>query len=472
LPLSTRLVLATGAVIATLVVGMVTVVEAQRGFMIDQLDGQLRGLLPIAGRPPDPGHPPPDPPPELGRLPDRPGEGTAPVEGLLIARVDRDGALTPVITGWAVDDEPAVTVDQVRQVAGRREAFAVDGRAGRIRFRVMVTSARDSGAWGIVALPTTEVDAAIGRLVATLGAVAAVIIVAALLTGWWMVRLGLRPIAQVTRAADAITRGDRGHRVEGDDSATEAGRLARAFNVMLDERDQTEEHLRQFVADAAHELRTPLTSIRGYLDLFHTGAFGRGDGSTEALRRLRRESTRMGSLVEDLLLLASLDHGRPLVCEPVDLADVLRDAADDARAVQPDRTVTLETPPHGALAVTGDEPRLRQVIAELMHNALVHTPRDGAIDLQGRCEGDHVVVTVTDSGAGLPPEAATRVFDRFFRADPSRSRHRGGSGLGLPIARAVVEAHRGTLDFDSIPDVGTTVRLRLPGSQLTTISGH
>ena len=319
-----------------------------------------------------------------------------------------------------------------------------------------------SGSWAVVALSLADADAANRALLVALGTASLLIVIVLLVTGWWMYRLGLRPISEITIAAESIAAGDRDRRVDPDMPGTEAAKLARAFNVMLDERDVQEQTLRRFVADASHELRTPLTSVRGYLEVYADGGFrGRGE-IDDVVRRLLGETKRMNDLVEDLLLLANLDEGRPLAREPVDLGDVLADAADDGRAIQPERSIT--TAIDGAdLEVIGDEARLRQVVASLVHNALVHTPPTASIRLEGERRDDDVVwISVIDTGPGMPPEVAQHAFDRFYRGDRSRSRHAGGAGLGLPIARSVIEAHDGTITIEPLAPQGTAFRIRLP----------
>lgn len=169
----------------------------------------------------------------------------------------------------------------------------------------------------------------------------------------------------------------------------------------------------------------------------------------------------MNDLVEDLLLLANLDEGRPLAREPVDLSDVLLDAADDGRAVQPERSISTVVD-DAQLEVVGDEARLRQVVASLVGNALVHTPVTASIRLEGHRRNGEVAISVIDAGPGLAPEVAEHAFDRFYRGDPSRSRHAAGAGLGLPIARSIVEAHGGTIELEAVASGGTAFRLRLP----------
>lgn len=315
----------------------------------------------------------------------------------------------------------------------------------------------------VVALPLDEVDSAVSRLWWAVGGGAVVIAGVLVLVIWWVQRLGLRPVARVTAAAEAVAHGDRRLRVETTKPHTEAGKLANAFNVMLDERDAGEERLRQFVADASHELRTPLTSIRGYLDLYHEGGFRYRGQVDDMVRRMRRESSRMHDLVEDLLLLAQLDQRRPLRREQVDLGVLLDDAATDAQVLQPDRPIALDIPP-APVAVVGDHHRLQQVVGTLVTNALVHTEAGTELRLTARDRGDVAVLTVADAGPGLAPDDAARVFDRFYRGDHSRTRRTGGSGLGLTIARSIVEAHHGTITLDTDPGRGCRFVVVLPVS--------
>jgi two-component system OmpR family sensor kinase len=237
--------------------------------------------------------------------------------------------------------------------------------------------------------------------------------------------------------------------------------LAHALNAMIEARHRNEEQLRRFVGDASHELRTPLTSVRGYAELYQRGALGDAADLDDAMRRILQESDRMAVLVDDLLLLARLDQGRPLDERSVDLAAVLDDVAADARAVSPQRPVTVDVP--RPLMVLGDEHRLRQVVAGLVANALVHT--DAPVHLRGWADpGGGVGASVSDDGPGMDARTAEHAFDRFFRGDPARSRHTGGSGLGLAIARSVVEAHGGRIDLRSAPGQGCTVELHLPAA--------
>jgi two-component system OmpR family sensor kinase len=231
----------------------------------------------------------------------------------------------------------------------------------------------------------------------------------------------------------------------------------------IDERAESEARLRQFVADASHELRTPITTIRGYAELYRHGGLAKEEELADAMRRTEQEAGRMGRLVDDMLVLAKLDQHRPLETRPVDLAALASDAAADARVAAPTRDITLDVPDRPAVVI-GDEDRLRQVIANVVGNALVHTESHVPIAIRVATHNGSVVLEVDDQGPGMDSHITERVTERFFRADPARSRHRGGSGLGLSIVDATVSAHGGSVDIESEKGRGTTVRLTMPAT--------
>jgi two-component system OmpR family sensor kinase len=274
------------------------------------------------------------------------------------------------------------------------------------------------------------------------------------IAAWWILRLSLRPIAQVTRVAKAITSGDRSQRVAEGAPGTEAANLARSFNSMLDQQHVSEDRLRQFVADASHELRTPVAAIGGFADLYRHGAISSGD-LDDVMRRIGQESARMRGLVEVLLLLARLDEGRPTESELLDLTCLATDAALDASASFPSRTVSVDGCPD--VMVMGDEARIRQVLANLVTNSLTYTC--GTVEIQVRAGEESATIVVSDNGPGLEPEALARAFDRFWRSPEARSQP--GTGLGLAIVRGIVTAHDGTVEMES-STVGTCVRVVLP----------
>jgi two-component system OmpR family sensor kinase len=226
------------------------------------------------------------------------------------------------------------------------------------------------------------------------------------------------------------------------------------------EREESERRLRQFVADASHELQTPLTSVRGYAELFRRGAADRPEDLGNAMRRIEAESERMGMLVDDLLLLAHLDQKRPMARGEVDLRAITHDLVGDAQVVDPGRPLTFVAPE--PVVIDGDEQRLKQVVANLLSNARTHTPPGTPVTVGVRREGDEAIIEVADRGPGMTAEQAARVFERFFRADPSRARASGGSGLGLSIVSAIAEAHGGRVEIATSPGDGATFRVRLP----------
>jgi two-component system OmpR family sensor kinase len=280
------------------------------------------------------------------------------------------------------------------------------------------------------------------------------------------VKVGLRPLETMGETAGAIAAGDLSRRVEPADDDTEIGKLGTSLNAMLtqieaafDERRASEERLRRFVGDASHELRTPITSIRGYAELFRRGAATRPDDLARSMARIEAEAERMGVLVDDLLLLARLDQGRPLEREQVDLGPIVADAVDAARVIDPERVLDADL--EGSAIVTGDAGRLRQVVDNLLENARVHTPPGTPTHLALGSDDGVVVLTIADEGPGMDAEVAAKAFERFYRGDPARARATGGAGLGLAIVAAIVESHGGSVRVLDAA-AGTTVELRFP----------
>jgi two-component system OmpR family sensor kinase len=310
-------------------------------------------------------------------------------------------------------------------------------------------------------LPTNETLVSLLRVEVAASAAAIVVLCALAL---WTIRRGLRPLEAMAATADAISSGDLTRRVPAASSSSEVDRLGVALNAMLAqieaafaEKSDSEERLRRFVADASHELRTPLTSIRGYTELLRKGAFVEEEGRQRALERVESEASRMGGLVNDLLLLARLDQGRPLEALPVDLRRISADAVDDARAVDPSRRIELAAAE--PVVVVGDHDRLHQAVHNLVGNALAHTPSTAPVRVEVTAEGAIGVVRVIDRGPGIDPAEATLVFERFYRGDKARSR--AGTGLGLAIVRSIAEASKGSASVVSVPGE-TTFALRLP----------
>jgi two-component system OmpR family sensor kinase len=283
------------------------------------------------------------------------------------------------------------------------------------------------------------------------------------------VRVGLLPLDRMGHVAGAIAGGDLSHRVRPTDPRTEVGRLGIALNGMLDrlerafaEREASQNRLRRFIADASHELRTPLASIRGYAELFRMGAARDPDEVEKAMRRIEEEAARMGVLVEDLLTLARLDQVPDVPHTELDVAPLARDAVDDARAMAPDRRIELRG--DAAARVVGDAHQLRQVLGNLLRNALVHTPAGTPVEVTVEEGGGEVRIEVRDHGPGLPTEDTEALFERFWRAEGGRERGRGGAGLGLAIVAGIVDAHGGRVHADNAAGGGASFVVELPGA--------
>jgi two-component system OmpR family sensor kinase len=344
--------------------------------------------------------------------------------------------------------------------------FTTGSVEGSGDWRVSVSlSGRDDGNAVVVAIPMGEVSRSLNRLI-VIETAAAVALLAVLAAGAWLIlRRGLRPLEHMATSARSITAGDLSQRVEPSDSNTEVGLLGLALNTMLGEiegafreREETEQRLRQFLADASHELRTPLTSIQGFAELFRLGADQDHVDLAVTMRRIEEESARMKTLVNDLLLLARLDETRPIRRAPVDLAVLAADACSDAVAAEPGRPVSLDAP--WPVVVAGDQDHLRQAIANLVTNALKHTPEGTPIEVAAERRNGHAVVSVRDHGGGLDSDALHHAFDRFWQADHARTG--AGAGLGLSIVAAIAHEHGGSVQVVNAPDGGARFTLELP----------
>ena len=311
-----------------------------------------------------------------------------------------------------------------------------------------------------------NVGASLSRLQEIEAIVIASVLVALAILAWLVIRLGLRPLDRIGATAGAIAAGDLSRRVSPADERTEVGRLGIALNAMLGQieqafakRQQSEERLRRFLSDASHELRTPLTSIRGYAELFRLGAATSPQDITRAMARIEQEASRMGLLVDELLALARLDEMPVTVREPVNLAPLVEDAGRDARAVSPGREISVSIKPDARPAapthvVSGDIHQLRQVLANLLANAIKHTPAGTPIELSLQADDGLERIEVRDHGPGLPEDAQDAVFERFWRAEVGRERGKAGAGLGLAIVAEIVEAHGGRVSAGNAVDGG------------------
>jgi len=345
--------------------------------------------------------------------------------------------------------------------------------SGGPSFRILAEQFPDDSQL-IIGLPLDQVAKTLQHQARVDFAVTLLALIGAVVLGWWLVQLSLRPLEEMEQTAAAIAEGDLSRRVPGDAAPTEVGRLARTLNVMLSRiqsafttRDatehqlrQSEERLRRFVADASHELRTPVAAVGAYAELFERGAASRPEDLARVMAGIRSETTRMGELVEDLLLLARLDEGRPLERQPVELVGLAAEAVMAADAVGPDWPVRLLA--NHTVEVVGDGARLRQVVDNLLANVRAHTPRGTATVVHVGARDGSGVIEVADNGPGFPSDSAGRVFERFYRADPSRSRQNGGAGLGLAIVAAIVAAHGGTVAAGPTAGGGATFTVWLP----------
>jgi two-component system OmpR family sensor kinase len=344
--------------------------------------------------------------------------------------------------------------------------FSAPARDGSTSYRVLATGGGPQGTF-VVAIPLDDVRATLGRILRVELVVTVVVLAALTALALWLVRLGLRPLEGMGETAGAIAAGDLSRRVEPATERTEVGRLGLALNAMLaqieqafEQRRLSEERLRRFVGDASHELRTPLTSIRGYAELFRRGAESRPEDLAKTMRRIEDEAARMGILVDDLLLLARLDQGRPLERDPVDLTALATEAVEAARIVDPAREITLDAAT--TALVLGDAGRLRQLIDNLLDNARQHTPPDTRVDVRVVEQPSEVTLIVADRGPGLTQEEGSRIFERFYRGDPARARQTGGVGLGLSIVASIVEAHGGQVTAGPGEEGGACFSVRLP----------
>jgi two-component system, OmpR family, sensor kinase len=457
--------------VGLLLLGAVTYAE-QRSFLLDRVDQQARsappaiagalhngggGFGPAAGdRDRDHGGGPPGP--DL-RLP----SGTYGEQ--------RNAAGKTVGSAIVFGYDQGVTADpELPKDIPLNKPFTVEGENGDPNhYRVLAQRDAFDSLTTVVAIPIRDVDQTLHRLLAVEALVIAGVLLLLGAAAWAVVRVGLLPLDRMGHTAGAIAGGDLSHRVESTDPRTEVGRLGIALNAMLDRleraftaRKQSEDRLRQFIADASHELRTPLASIRGYAELFRMGAARKPEDVEKAMRRIEEEAARMGVLVEDLLTLARLDEIADAPHTQVDLGRLVGDAVDDARATAPDRDIERHV--DGDTVVMGDAHQLRQVLANLLRNALVHTPAGTPIEVNAAREDGAVRLEVRDHGPGLPTDDPSAIFERFWRSEGGRKQGRAGAGLGLAIVAGIVDAHRGRVEATNASDGGASFVVRLPAA--------
>ena len=394
-------------------------------------------------------------------------------------RPDGSGVLKLAEAATEPDAEPAIpTLTAADPRVTTSQPFTIESTSpddADLRWRAIagLNSSRD--AIYVVAVPLRQLDATLTSFLGYAALIGLVVLAAALGLGWFAVRRAFRPLTQMEDTAAAIAAGDLTKRVPEPASHDEVASLSRSLNAMLAQieqsfavREASEERMRQFVADASHELRTPLATVRGYAELYRQGAVTKPEDVAGAFGRIESEASRMSGLVEDLLVLARLEGSRPLDLDDVDLAVLAGDATQDARVLAPDRHIRLVGlgGPLGPVHVRGDEQRLRQVVTNLVSNALHHTPPRTPIEIAlGSRPSGEAALEVRDHGEGIDPARARRVFERFYREDPARSRSgqgSGGTGLGLAIVAAIVTAHRGKVGVARTPGGGATFVVELP----------
>ncbi|GAA3610397.1 HAMP domain-containing sensor histidine kinase [Kineosporia mesophila] len=376
-------------------------------------------------------------------------------------------------TGLAVDlpDVPAQQLIETASASPGRVVF-IDGDdpvatlalpTKGLRFRIGAGSAVVEVDSLVLAVSRADDQQTVHRLIrigllVSLIAMALLAVLVALI-----VRAGLRPLTELASAVQAVGRGERDPDTIPMQGSTETGQVARAARDAFTARTRAEDRLRTFVADASHELRTPLTKIGGWVDLYLQGGLGGEAGTQAAMEKVEAETGRMGLLVEELSLLARLDAQVPLDLEGLDLRPLVEEVLDDARVVSAGRLFTRHVPAE-PVTVQGDPERLRRVLRNLVGNAVQHTPPGTGVEVSVRAEDEVVTVAVSDHGEGIPAEQLPKLFERFWRADESRTRAKGGSGLGLAIVEAVVVAHGGSVGVTSQVGLGTTVTIRLPAA--------
>jgi two-component system OmpR family sensor kinase len=490
LSLRARLILGVIALTAVgLVVADVATYSSLRSFLVGQTDASLQaahvavesalfpdghgGGGPHDNRPAGQA-PPSDDTPRIGPL-----TAAAPGDTIQLRRLNGQIVINggaPRFSGAKSSPPPALPAQiSIPAGAGERVAyFTVNAKSGGGRYRVRASiEPQASNYMLVIATPLNDVDSTLHRLMLIAALVTGLVLLGIALLGLWVVRLGLRPLDAIGATASKIAAGDLTQRVAHTDEQTEVGRLGLALNAMLTRieaaatareaslraLEASERKLRRFVADASHELRTPLAAVRAYAELFTRGASERPADLKRSMSGISRESERMSVLVDDLLLLARLDEGREFAREPVALHDVVAEAVETAHAVDPERRIDVDIE---AAVVSGDRDRLRQVVDNLLANVRAHTPPGAPVRVTLRAAGGRAELEVADSGPGLDADAAAHAFERFFRADPSRSRASGGAGLGLSIVAAVTEAHGGNASVSSASGDGATFRVELP----------
>ena len=473
---SRLLCLAVALVAVGLIVSDGLVLTAVRGQLVDKVQSQQSAFAEQIA----------DNPNRLAIL-DHPGPGPG---GGLLSDFAAIGVLSNgAYTSWtthrltsSTPELPAMTAGQITAKSGH--FFKVSSNHGGGSWQVLIEPLQYRATYGangpiitsvVVAYSMDATDATITELTEGFWAIGLLVLLLITIAGWFAVRAGLKPLEQIETTATEIAAGHPlSHRMPEASRRTEVGRMSSSLNSMLAQieaafaaRAASETRMRSFVADASHELRTPLAGIRGFAELYRMGALSSDADIKRTMARIESEAVRMGGLVEDLLMLARLDEQRPIELAPMDLRTLAADALHDTIALDPSRPVALTGPdgtsPPAAALVLGDEARLRQVVTNLVGNAVRHTPSGTPVRIGVGTVDGRGIIEVADQGPGLTPEQAARVFERFYRVDASRSRQEGGgAGLGLAIVSALVAAHSGDVQVESTPGAGAVFRVRIP----------
>jgi two-component system OmpR family sensor kinase len=454
LSLRLRLLIAAGLLVLALTATGYSLIATVEHSQIQQIDDQLRATVPIAAG--------------LARDSSATKSGATSPDGRARAQSD---TYVAVISGTnrqvlaspqsAKGEQPALP-STVTVSASTLRAETVGSVQGSTQWRTVLLRI-PGGKEVLVGIDTASIDATASDLRVAVIAAGLTVALILLASGFWVERLGLRPLAQMKEVADDVIRGDRSRRAAEPAAPAEAAQLAKAFNLMLDQQNVIEDQLRQFVADASHELRTPTAVISGLTELWRQGELRDGDEFDDAMRRIGQAAHRMRALVEELLLLARLDEGMPAQSEVVDLGDMMRSIGTEAGSIFPSRPVSFEI--DEPLLVQADPVGLRRAISNLVMNALVHTPEASWVAVRAGARDGSVWLDVADEGPGMEPADAQHAFDRFWRGTASRTRP--GTGLGLSIVSAIVGVHDGTVTLDTSPAAGTTVHVVIPAQEPT-----
>jgi two-component system OmpR family sensor kinase len=463
------------AAVGLLIAGSVTYAE-QRSFLLDRVDQQVKtALLPLSHQLDAQLRPSPDSGPATGGRGDggARGRGFGPpgpkdVNPPPGTYGQRRSATGKVLASTTFDySQSSSSVPDIPAKLPLGKAITVSSKNGSTRWRVFAGHDPEDSGITVAAVPLRDVDQTLHQLLSVEAIVIGGVLLALGAAALFVVRLGLRPLDRMAITAGEIAAGRLSQRVSPATSGTEVGRLGLALNGMLArlerafaERQASENRLRRFLADASHELRTPLASIRGYAEVFHMGASADPAAVETSMKRIEEEAKRMGVLVEDLLVLARLDELREPIREPVDMRELAADAVEDARVTAPERPITFDAP--DAAIVSGDAHQLRQVLGNLLRNALMHTPPATAIEVSVATEGKDVRVDVRDHGPGLPPGDPQLLFERFWRAEAGRARGKAGAGLGLAIVAEIVDTHGGSVEAGEAEGGGARFVVRLP----------